>query len=372
MQKSTGPISYKHWIGFNNGEDIQRTVEYPLFSEQWITGEILDGCGPYRLFNTVPMYRGNFVTPQFILRVDEHITDKPNISHNTDVSTYHGGWVADEIASLLSLNLGARIKAGAYSRVFHPREDPKGHPCGHFMHNDPVMIRNLDCKQIIPYQKNPFSIEQAHLLNQYCNLSPGGALALIKSARLYQDALWISESQPAFSWLFFVSAIEMAANHWQQKKAKAIERLKAERPELIELLEPYNSELPKKVAKLISDYIGATKKFTDFIIHFFPDPPIERPNERDQIIWEEEDMRKYLKVIYGLRSDALHKGTPFPMPMCMAPSGPSNAVYCEKPTNTAMMTLGSTWAAKDLPMYLHVFEYIVRNALLKWWNSLIN
>ncbi len=73
-------------------------------------------------------------------------------------------------------------------------------------------------------------------MRHYGNLSPGDAIALVKSARLYQDALWISESQPAFSWLFFVSAIEIVANHWRKGKASPLERLKVAKPDLVKLL----------------------------------------------------------------------------------------------------------------------------------------
>jgi hypothetical protein len=30
----------------------------------------------------------------------------------------------------------------------------------------------------------------------------------------------------------------------------------------------------------------------------------------------------------------------------------------------------SVWAAADIPMYLHTFEYLARGALLAWWRSL--
>jgi len=304
-----------------------------------------------------------------ILRIDNYLNYQHKIGKKTDTSTYHGSWIADEIAALFSLNLGIRLKAGGITRVFAPDKDPKGEPRMHDMHLDPVLTKNLERRQIILYADHSICIQDAKLVERYPDLSSTQAITLIKSARLYQDALWISESQPAFSWLFFVSAIEIAANHWQKNNAPSLERLKAEKPELIELLEPFDPELPQKVANLIIDSIGSTKKFTDFIIHFLPDPPSQRPQNRDQIFWDEDNMTKYLKVIYRLRSEALHQGTPFPAPLCMAPYGPSNEVYIEKPTDTAMSTLGSTWTAKDLPMYLHIFEYIVRGSLLKWWRS---
>jgi hypothetical protein len=32
---------------------------------------------------------------------------------------------------------------------------------------------------------------------------------------------------------------------------------------------------------------------------------------------------------------------------------------------------GGVWAAKDAPMKLHLFEYIVHGALLEWWEPML-
>src|SRR4051794_14623716 len=45
---------------------------------------------------------------------------------------------------------------------------------------------------------------------------------------------------------------------------------------------------------------------------------------------------------------------------------------CEMPFFLAASTRGGTWVAEDLPTHLHVFEYIVRGTLLKWWNSILD
>ena len=57
------------------------------------------------------------------------------------------------------------------------------------------------------------------------------AIALVRSARLYQDALWLAESEPNLSWLLLVSAIETAANLWRSRKDLPLERLKESRPD---------------------------------------------------------------------------------------------------------------------------------------------
>jgi hypothetical protein len=42
-------------------------------------------------------------------------------------------------------------------------------------------------------------------------LSPG------RAARLYQDALWIVESEPNLAWIMLVSTVETAAKEWSDK-----------------------------------------------------------------------------------------------------------------------------------------------------------
>ena len=88
-------------------------------------------------------------------------------------------------------------------------------------------------------------------------------------------------------------------------------------------------------------------------------------------------MRRYLATIYGARSEDLHAGIAVPAPMCEPPEhlitddpvmleGP----LTERPSGIWTATETSAWQAEDTPMLLHTFEYIVRNALKKWWESM--
>ena len=45
--------------------------------------------------------------------------------------------------------------------------------------------------------------------------------------------------------------------------------------------------------------------------------------------------------------------------------------FSEKPFGYATEAYGAIWIAKSTPMLLHTFEYIARNALLKWWESML-
>jgi hypothetical protein len=109
--------------------------------------------------------------------------------------------------------------------------------------------------------------------------------------------------------------------------------------------------------------MGATKTFTDFILAFLPKAPSPRQN-RGQHKWDSKTLLASLKVIYKWRSRALHGGVPFPPPMC---EPPIENEWPEIPLAVATATHGGSWTAKDMPMLLHLFEYVVRGAINNWW-----
>jgi CRP/FNR family transcriptional regulator, dissimilatory nitrate respiration regulator len=107
-------------------------IEFPLYSDAHITGEYINGLGPYSFLNTVPYPDGpGIVNAPIILRVSMHLGDEGlDLSKKlqTSESLYHGGSFVDEIAAVTSLCLGARIRAGEMCRRFEPGDDPLGRP----------------------------------------------------------------------------------------------------------------------------------------------------------------------------------------------------------------------------------------------------
>jgi len=369
-----GPPSYQNWKFCLKGHNSLGAVEYPLFTDSYIIGQITDGLGPYKLFNTVPIPTENFeLKPSIVLRFDEYMKFGPeSINMNkTNTNYYHGGELKDEIAALISLSLGIRIKAGGISRDFDLSSDPKGRPIGPRHYKDPVLIKFKDRNFLLPSAFWKHSLNKMELLKDYYKLNPHEAIVLIRSARFYQEAVWIIETTPEISWIMFVSAIETAANQWRKEREPNIERMKVSKPELEKkLMEIGGGKLVRLVADEIADSLGMTKKFIDFIIHFLPNPPEKRPPEYAQISWDIDNIKKVLRTIYNLRSYALHRGIPFPIIMCELPFRPGN-IYSEKPHGIAFSARGGVWKQKDIPIYIHIFEYIARNALLKWWESMI-
>ncbi|HKZ71328.1 MAG TPA: hypothetical protein VJ020_14670 [Anaerolineales bacterium] len=350
------------------GAHSQATYEYPLFTDAHIIGEITSGYGPYEFLNTVPMTMAPVLAPAIVLRVEYYVEHEFDASRmqETNVQRYHGGLLNDEVAALISLCLGIRLQSGGYTRRFFQGSDPRGHPAAHEVTRDPVLPLPMGRSVILPRLLGDHSLEKVAPLKDLLLLSPASANALVRAARQYQDAVWIAEAEPELAWLMLVSAIEVAAGHWRSAKETPVERLTTSRPELERLLRTVGGEeLVEQVAEQIADYMGATKKFIDFVLEFLPDPPPDRPPLGFQHSWDREAIKETLKIIYHWRSRALHGGTPFPMPMCEPPF-PFQGGLAEKPVGLATQALGGIWMAKDAPMLLHTFEYIVRNALLRW------
>jgi hypothetical protein len=375
VSNKKGPYVYENWKAAIADKPSIETVEYQLFTDSNVGGDILTHFGPYKiLYNAVSVLDSQLPIPAFTLRLDDHLEDDdqcPEIPEKTDVKLYHGGYIADEVTALVSLSLGIRLKAGGITRHFDINGDPKGYPTCSEIHENPFLPKTVRHKQILPQLLSGHPITVTRELYRFPNLSLDGAGALIRTARLYQDAVWIAESEPELSWIMLVSAVENAAESWSKSNATPVERLKTSKPDLVKLLnDAGDEELVLKVAEEIVDCLGATKKFVDFILEFMPEPPKKRPSINAQHSWYRTDMEKSMRIIYGHRSKALHGGIKFPLPMCNPPVPDGNG-FSEKPFGLATEALGAVWIAKDTPMLLHTFEYIVRNALLKWWESML-
>jgi hypothetical protein len=372
VANSQGAFAYDNWKAALSGAPERSVFEHPLFSDAHfsIVKDMKTEFGPYLLYNT--QSRGiSASVPSFILRIKYYLDSEIPDLNKTDTSRFHGGGIEDEVAALVSLSLRVRLKAGGLTRLFLTGgSDPKGQP---FVphEDDPALFKRRNIYPILPHVVGKHDVSESKLVDRFTDLNPVESTALVRAARLYQEALWIAEFDPKSSWLLLVSAVETAANHWRAANERAIERLRTSRPELAKLLVKVGGqEHLSQVADMIADYMGATRKFLDFLIEFMPDAPVPRPRDHDQHSWESTVLKKSLKTIYTWRSRALHGGTPIPFPMCEAPT-PSGDGWSEVMVGHGAGAYGGVWAAKDAPMKLHLFEYIVRGALLKWWESML-
>lgn len=347
------------------------TTEYVFYTDVDFSG-LTAICGPYTFYNTLarPRVLGS-TAPGLVLRyVESREARRPEVRLKTDTKGFSGGWLVEDLAALAAMLLGARVEPGGQSRVFPPwlTDDPLGRPIATEASPAPTFHPRAQ-RLVVPGALGFRKMEQLLLLSHLPNLDPVQAIALIRSARLFQDALWLVEQEAQLSWLMLVSALESAATVWRGSQATASDRLRFSKPELANKLRQAGGEgLLAQVAEDVADSLGATRKFVEFCLEFLPDPPATRPSEALQVKWDDQFWIQALKRIYGYRSKALHVGTPFPPAMCSAP-------FVEKPgappnergtIGLAESTMGATWNAKDLPVSLNTFVHFVGAVLVNW------
>jgi hypothetical protein len=136
-------------------------------------------------------------------------------------------------------------------------------------------------------------------------------------------------------------------------------------PDLTHVLRDAGGDaLVGQVAPHLAHLVKSTYRFMEFMVAFDPGPPANRPSfEWARVPWHE--LRRRLGLIYGYRSACLHEGVPFPGPLCVPPVGIGEELL-ELPPGLWSAAGSTQWSARDLPMYLWVFEHVVRGALLRW------
>ncbi|MGZ5445917.1 MAG: hypothetical protein ACXW5U_29710 [Thermoanaerobaculia bacterium] len=366
---TSGPAAYENWRAASTGAPLRESFEYPLYSDARFTGEVTSGLGPHMFFNPVAIRQGHgIVRSAVVLRVGVHLADTDETElGSSDPGSYHGGWLVDELAALSSLLTGARIRAGAESRQFG-KDDPAGRPVAWDLRAPPSLATN-SYGVVLPSAAGEHSLMVLEELQSFPKLLRADAIALVRAARLYQDALWIVESEPNLAWIMLVSAVECAANRWRVGKDEPMIRIRAEFPDLVAAVQLAGGPtLVQQIALTFANSLGSTAKFVDFVLGHKAAEPSVRPDEWGQVDWEDHSLRKALRVIYGHRSSALHDGIPFPLPLCRPVQ--NVALPSERPIAIAERALGGSWLAKDLPMFLHVFEYIARHSIVGWWRTL--
>jgi hypothetical protein len=377
---SRGTVLWHNWRRYAP-DRVSEAFEVSLYSDSDIIGEVRQLDWPVDLIPTItdPVTRGlRFV---LVARMRWCLEPSPPARGpvETTVKSYYGGQAPDEIAALLSLALGVRCRSGGITRQwFRDTGDAKSDPLGHpmeFDHRPPMWTPPLRGRPLLPELPFSANVEDAvPLLNLLPKISGKNIVTLVRAARLYANALWVCDGDPNLGWLQMVSAVEAVAAARSGTKP-VWKRIEQEMPDLWELLlDAGGQQHAENVGAKLAHLVQSTDRFTRFMDQFAPGPPAQRPEEQLQIDWSE--LPELLRTIYDYRSRALHDGLPFPAPMCEPPMTWGTDVPTEKPPwissqDGASVEYGaSVWAAEDIPMYLHTFEYLARGALLAWWRSL--
>ncbi|KRD43024.1 hypothetical protein ASE38_01690 [Cellulomonas sp. Root930] len=284
-----------------------------------------------------------------------------------DSSAHHGGIMSDEIAALISLELGVRLRY-AGTRQLSLLHDGDPHPPLHFEVSRLARPGRRGHEQIPRAMSRPASLDVLGRLPTFPRVGEVDQIELVRAARAYATALWWANEDPNRAWLDLITATEIAANCRQTRRTDSVDLLRDAWPELWNDLEGSDAELRAKVAGRVSPQMKATRRFIDFIGELSPAPPEPRP-EWEELDWTE--MRDHARLIYAHRSKALHAGKPFPTPMLEEPRRDPNGAIQEAPWGkTAGGASRAIWKKAEMPMFLSTFEYIVREALLRWWDEL--
>lgn len=233
-------------------------------------------------------------------------------------------------------------------------EDARGNP---HETEPPPYLPSLARGSMLPgIHERRIDLSRVTLLDSYPSLTIDQAGALVKSARSYQEAICVADGNARLARLRLVTAVEALAQ--LPSDTPAALRLRDADPELAELvLDVGSRRLTELVTEKFVQQAGVTRKFVDFLSDVGPPP--RRPND-GRTDWRK--LRKQLSFIYNHRSKDLHEGVPFPRLLCEAPSV-SRAGLAEEASR--QREHGGIFL-----MRLHVFEYVVRAALLNWWAAI--
>lgn len=349
-------------------------MEFACYTDAHLTGGNFN-LGPYELINVVASFgpTGN-AQMGLVLRATDHLpTEQIEIDWNrTDTVHYHGGGVGEELASLLSLALGIRCRAGGPIREYESENDrhgriladgtttpylppPRGTPVsGDALAMLPGVSRQITLEDAIPF------------LEAYPRLDATDAVALLRAARGYEDALWVADGDAQLAWLRLVGAVEAAAVRWSGDDDNPRAWLEAAWPELLDMLDR-GGDVPETLIRDLGQLVRSFKKFRDFLLAYMPAPPAVRPTH-GRLTWDE--MPRHLRAIYTARSRALHAGEPLPVPMIEPPRSLSDDGVPAEAVGAPLSSRGGVWLPKDAPMHLHVFAYVAGEALRSWWQEL--
>lgn len=278
---------------------------------------------------------------------------------------YHGGTISDEVAALVSLLLGVRVRSAGTVRASglvtpnQPPPEPLYFEPAHFLRPGPPdreLLPNLTARVV--------DLADLDLLHSFPELDEKSQTALVRASRSYASAIWWANEDPNLAWLQLVTAVEVIAKNQQTAKQDSVALLEEIWPELFASLSQLDGASLTQVAGFLKDLVKSTKAFVDFVEMFSPEPPPSRP-DWDQLDWAA--IRTHSSTIYNHRSKALHGGEPFPAPMLEAPRQDPSGAWQEVPLGLSAAAAGAIWHAKQFPMLLATFEYIARGSILNWW-----
>ena len=232
------PLVYANYRAFLENKNKLYTVEFPLFSDAHFRGEFISNNSPYYFYNLVYQRPGM----KAVLRADIYLPPSMSGGIKSSNSYYCDAWFPHDLIAICSLILGVRLRAGGIIREFRYSEDPLGRPTNRSSIREEQAVIELDkislnnCHLMPNIVSNIGNLGELKLLDSIQRLSLEESIDLIKSARLYQDAIWIGESEPQRAWILLVSSLENCAKRWKNPAYSAANGLRETYPKLAQYL----------------------------------------------------------------------------------------------------------------------------------------
>lgn len=284
-----------------------------------------------------------------------------------DSTAYHGGTSSDEIVALVALECGVRLRVAGTRRLSGIHDGSARPPI--FLDVPPLARPGRSDREVLPWAKSRgTNLDALRRLPHFPQISENAQVELVRAARSYAAGLWWANEDPSQAWLHLVTAVETAAKFRQVVNAQPIELVRELWPEMWQALEGADDGVREAVAARLATQMKSTRAFVDFVGDLAPGPPHPRP-EWDDLDWSK--MRSHARKVYDHRSKALHSGKPFPLPMLEVPRLDASGTPQEAPWGLTSGGGGAIWEKDETPMLLSTFEYIAREALLRWWDELI-
>lgn len=85
MTPNLGPAFFENWKASRAGAPLKSVLDYPLFTDARIIGDLTKDLGPYQLLNAVPIIREQTLHPAVFLRIEYHIEYEATVELETNV-----------------------------------------------------------------------------------------------------------------------------------------------------------------------------------------------------------------------------------------------------------------------------------------------
>jgi hypothetical protein len=212
-----GTTLWRMWRGHDPAA-VRERAEHVLYSDSEVSGQLAVDGWPFVIRPTLARPIPGRVTRMAVVRIADSrpmsVAAAEPGGTGTAEAGFHGGASDDEVAALISLASGVRLRSGGLTRLWLENGDDEFGIPMEGMHTEPVWIGPGQWGSLLRDNVPDHLVLSAYgeQLGLFPRLSASNAATLVRAARLYADALWVADSDTNQAWLYLVSALEAAGS----------------------------------------------------------------------------------------------------------------------------------------------------------------